>query len=312
MTPFEIFLLVTACVLVLAFATCFLITILIFKKAFGRANKVPPNAEPIYQKYFEEMQKEVDWFENSKPEQVSITSHDGLKLCADLLMRENAKGTIILMHGYHGRAKYDFSLVLRFFYEYGFNVLLPDQRAHGKSEGKYLTFGDKESHDCYDWAKYIANRFKGLPIDLHGVSMGGATVTMATRFDLPSEVKCICSDCGFTSADQIIANVRRIMKLPAFPFQYFVRFLAKHFAKFDMCEVNTVDILSKNKLPLLLIHGGADDFVPTYMSHENYQASASENKRIVIVEGSGHAMAYVDDRQTVTNAMIEFLNSVIK
>ena len=62
MTEFEIFLLVTACVLVLAFATCFLITFLIFKKAFGRANKVPPNAEPIYQKYFEEIDKHPEGF----------------------------------------------------------------------------------------------------------------------------------------------------------------------------------------------------------------------------------------------------------
>ena len=312
MNPYLLAAIIILGVIALFFIVTFLITLVIFKKAFGRAKELPPNSVEIYKDYFTEMQKAVDWFEGLNPEKVSITSFDGLKLHADLLIKPNARATVILMHGYHGRAKYDFSLVLPFFYEKGFNILLPDQRAHGKSEGKYLTFGTFESVDCLYWAKYIASRFNGLPIDLHGVSMGGSTVMMTARFDdLPSEVKCITSDCGFTSPDAIISNVRKIMHLPFFPFQHYVRFLAKHVAKFDLCEVDTTKILCNNKLPLFLLHGEKDTFVPTEMSLLNNEISASENKRLLIIKDATHAMSYVLEPQTVEAAFYEFFDQVI-
>ncbi len=312
MNPYLLTALIILGILLLFFAVCFVITFFIFKSAFGRAKELPPNSVEIYSAHLDNMQKAVDWFEGLNPEHLTIKSFDNLTLHADLAIHPEAKATVILMHGYHGRAKYDFSLVLEYFYNKKYNVLVPDQRAHGKSEGKYLTFGTFESVDCLFWAKYVANRFKGLPIDLHGVSMGGATVMMTARFeDLPKEVKCITSDCGFTSPDEIIANVRRIMHLPAFPFQYYVRFLAKKLAKFDLKEVNTKQILNKSKLPLFLLHGGADTFVPTKMTYENDSISASEFKRLLIIEDAGHALSYVKEPEKVKCAFDEFLDTVI-
>ena len=309
MNPYLLTALIILGVLLLFFAITFIFTYLVFKKSYGRSNKTPDVSAGIYAELKDKMQVAFNWFESMNPEKITITSFDGLNLYARLLVNPEVKATIILMHGWHGNSKYDFSLVLDFFYKKGLNVLLVDQRAHGESEGDYLTFGTKESVDCLYWAKYIANRFKNLPIDLHGISMGGATVMMTLRFeDLPKEVKCVTSDCCFTSPDKIVANVRKLMHLPSFPFQYYIRFISKHVAKFDMQEVDTTKILCNNRLPLLLIHGKADTFIPPEMSIENYNVSASVSKSILLVDDAGHGLSYVKDPKKVEDALEKFIN----
>lgn len=295
--------------LLLLLAICFLITYVIFKKAFGRDKNIATETNPIYEQYREFMKQGAEWFLALKPEKVTITSKDGLKLSGLFYETENARGTVIFMHGYHGNPTHDFGPVLPHFKAEGYSLLLPDQRAHGESEGKYLTFGVKESEDCLLWAKYVAKRFPKRSISLHGISMGGATVAMASCLeDLPEEVKLIANDCGFTSPDEIISSVRKSMKLPKFPFQYFVRFLAKTLAKFSLKEKNSSDCYAKSKLPALFIHGEEDNFVPYYMGKENYQKSSATDKILISVKGAGHGLAYITEPERVRSELTEFYN----
>ncbi len=286
----------------------FVLAYIIFKKAFRRSEKTASATNSIYKDYQDLMAEGADYFFSLNPEEVWITSHDNLKLCGMFYENPISRGTIIFMHGYHGNPTTDFGPVLKHFHDMGFSLLLPYQRSHGKSEGEYLTFGVKESKDCLAWANYVAGEYPGRSIALHGISMGGATVGMASCLDLPKEVKLIANDCGFTSPDAIISSVRKTMKLPYFPFQLIVRLYAKVFAKFSLTENDASKCYEKSELPALFIHGEADDFVPYSMGDENYQKSKATYKTMVSVKNAGHGLAYIKDPERVTKELTDFYN----
>lgn len=301
-TPLIIILSAIALILI----ACFIITLIIFKKAFGRRTVIATESNDTFSKYRELMRKGAEYFFALNPTSVTVTSNDGLKLHGYFYENPEHRGTVIFMHGHHGDAVLTFGTITKIFKDMGLSILLPDQRAHGKSEGKYLTLGVKEGDDCVLWAEYIANKFPNSPIGLHGISMGGATVGIAGAQKLPKDVKTIANDCGFTSPDDIISSVRRSLKLPKFPFQYFIRFWARALGKFSLREKSVTECYKKIKLPCLFIHGVADDFIPYSMGVANYEACASENKLMIAVENAGHGLAYIMAPEYVTKGLTEF------
>ena len=141
--------------------------------------------------------------------------------------------------------------------------------------------------------------------------MGGATVGMAGALNLPKEVKLIAIDCGFTSPDEIIGSVRAGMHLPKFPFQYYIRFFAKVFAKFSLTEKSTADCLAQCTLPTLFIHGEADDYVPYYMGKRSYEKSNAVDKLFISVKNAGHGLAYITEPDRVKKEFTDFYNKHI-
>ena len=102
----------------------------------------------------------------------------------------------------------DFSIVLPYYFTLGYNLLAVDERAHGESEGTYITFGVRERHDVATWAAYAAMHFgPAHPLILDGLSMGAATVLMASELELPASVRGIIADCGFSSPYAIMKSV---------------------------------------------------------------------------------------------------------
>ena len=258
--------------------------------------------------YLSEIRAAVDWFHSANPETLRITSFDAIPLAAWYVPAENARGTVICMHGYHGSPLGDFSLAAKFFHDHNWNVLLPHERAHGESGGRYLTFGVHERFDCRDWAKAIDEKNNsGLPIVLYGISMGCATVVMSSGLELPKNVACIIADCGYTSPFNEIAHVLKTSyHLPLFPIIYLSDMLARLIAGFSLKECSTLDVLKINKIPVLFIHGDADNFVPTYMSRQNYEACVAE-KELLIVKDSPHAINYALDRKNYEQVMTAFI-----
>ncbi|MBR3863883.1 MAG: alpha/beta fold hydrolase [Clostridia bacterium] len=293
-------LIIIASTIVALFLITFIITLIIFKNAFGRGKGSMAEDNELYKDYIAEMKEGGEYFLSLNPEHIYINSFDNLKLHALFYEHPNSKGTIILMHGYHGEGICDFGPVFKPFIEKGYSILLPDQRAHGKSEGKYLTFGIFESEDCLAWARLIAQKFPNRPISLHGVSMGGATVCMTSNLQLPSEVKLIVDDCGYTSPYAIISSVRKSMKLPRFPFQLYVGILTKVFAKFSLKQKDSTVCVSECKLPQLFIHGGSDRLIPVEMGKQIYNSSSAIDKRIAIEESADHALAYMKNKEKIS------------
>mgnify|MGYP005754523935 FL=1 len=242
-----------------------------------------------------------------------VTSYDGLRLFGKCYIASSDAPWLIMLHGYRSGAERDFCGGLKFGIDSGFNVLLVDQRAHGKSEGKCLTFGIKERYDCLTWINYVISRAGGsCKIALYGMSMGAATVLMAAGSGLPKNVACIVADCGYTSPKAIIKKVIREMHYPVFPTYALVRLGGMLFGGFDIEEYSAVRAMEKCDIPVLFIHGDDDRFVPCDMGRENHRHCRAEGKKLLIVPNAGHGMSYMSDKRAYLGTVSEFLKSALE
>lgn len=242
-----------------------------------------------------------------------VTSYDGLRLFGKCYIASADAPWLIMLHGYRSGAERDFCGGLKFGIASGFNVLLVDQRAHGKSEGKCLTFGIKERYDCLTWTNYVISQAGGsCKIALYGMSMGAATVLMAAGSGLPKNVACIVADCGYTSPKAIIKKVIREMHYPVFPTYALVRLGGMLFGGFDIEEYSAVQAMEKCDIPVLFIHGDDDRFVPCDMGRENHRHCRAEGKKLLIVPNAGHGMSYMSDKRAYLGTVSEFLKSALE
>lgn len=254
------------------------------------------------------------WVDGHSPETWHIHSHDGLELVAYYLTAQPpTTKTVVLAHGYSGCGK-DMGLLAKYYYEQlGYNVLMPDDRGHGASEGDYIGFGWADRLDYLRWIhKLIENQGEDIQIVLHGISMGGATVMMLSGETLPPQVKVIVEDCGYTSVyDQLAYQLRRMYKMQPFPLLHTTSLLTKLKAGYSFSEASSLKQLEKNKLPMLFIHGVDDTFVPAEMIWTLYNACKTE-KDILLVEGASHGMAYITDKATYEQKVSDFIGRFIK
>ncbi len=295
----------------LAIFTGFILSIYfgLFKPTFMRGSRTKMDSKHfLTQENREKNKAATEWFYSQNPEEITIESFDNLKLLAYNLPTENAKGTWLLVHGHQSGPLREFATLAKFFHELGYNVVLPYQRAHGKSEGTYITFGIKERYDMRDWILKI-NEIYGdtTPLYLEGISMGCTTVLMTLGFDLPSNVRSAVADCGYTSPYEIIWKVARKDKnIPMVRLVLAVgNIMANLLADFDFTEYDTFKGLRYNKLPVLFIHGTEDNFVPIEMTIANFQYCTSE-KQLFLVEHCPHAIAHFIDEEGYHKNVIEF------
>lgn len=257
-----------------------------------------------------ELKAGIDFINSEPCKWLYITSFDGLKLAARYFDRNYDK-TIILFHGYRSCASRDFSCAVKMYLDFGFNVLLVDQRTHGRSEGFLITFGVKESIDVISWATLIQEKYDIKNIVLSGMSMGATTVLLSCEHGLPTSVKGIIADSGFTSPADIIRSVgKRYFKVNANIFIPFINLCCKIFGKFDITKSNAIDAIKNTDIPILLIHGRADGFVPYDMSQSIYD-SKTECCTLVLVENANHGLGFLVDTENVVAKLESFLKSLV-
>lgn len=280
----------------------FIITYAVYRLCFGefRLEKdyTPEQLMPVgdeYIGYEEVIMRGINRVWDAPYEMVEIVSHDGLKLRARYYHRTDGAPVVLMMHGYRGNIFRDGNGIFSFSKKYGFNLLMPDQRAQGLSEGKTIAFGVKERLDCKTWVEYLIDRFGcEQKIMLCGLSMGAATVLMAADVGLPDNVTGIMADCGFSSPKEILCSVMKGLKLPAKLIYPVARLGARLFGGVDLEESSAVESIKHCKIPVLLLHGEADNFVPCYMSRMCHEACSSEVE-LLTVPGAGHGMSYCLD-----------------
>ena len=109
-----------------------------------------------------------------------MQSFDGLSLVAEYVPAAvPTPRTLLCIHGYTSTGRREFSPVARALREAGYNLILPDGRAHGQSEGEYVGFGATDRRDCLAWAYEAQRRIPACELALYGISMGAATVLLA-------------------------------------------------------------------------------------------------------------------------------------
>ena len=269
---------------------------------------LPP--EPQYDPYRDAMTELISQLDAQPFEPVQIASYDGAKLFGRLYSADEAAPLLIGFHGFKSTALRDMCGGGKLARQLGMNALLVDQRAHGKSDGRTISFGVKERFDCLAWARYAAERWPGRPIVLMGVSMGAATVLMASDLDLPGEVRGIIADCPYSDPAAIIRKVGRDSMGPASILLYpFILLGARLYGGFGLTAASPVKAVRHGKVPILLIHGEDDRFVPCDMSRQIYDACTGEKTRVTI-PGAPHAIAYILDPDRYGRAVRGFLASI--
>lgn len=292
----------------LFFATtfvCFLITFYVTKKQKSvKEFDLPPGE--IYKPFHEQMLAWMKETKNFPHEEVSVTSFDGLTLFGKYFECEKGAPIELMFPGYRGNAERDLCGGVQRCFALKRNVLLVDQRACGKSDGKVISFGINERKDCAVWVDYLVKRF-GLDVKiiLTGISMGAATVLMASVMEFPENVIGVIADCGYTSAKDIIKKCIKDMHLSAKIMYPFVKLGARIYGRFNLEETSPKDAMQICRLPVIFFHGEADDFVPCEMSVINYDACIT-NKKIVTVPDAGHGLSYIVDSEKYLQALKNF------
>lgn len=265
-----------------------------------------PNAA----EFFRLLEESGEALKHRECEVVEIYSHDGEKLVGHWCECRDAERVIIAMHGWRSSWWRDFGMIADFWHARKCSVLYAEQRGQNGSGGHYMGFGLTERFDCPQWVEWVIQRCgTELPIYLTGVSMGATTVLMAAGLELPDSVKGIIADCGFTSPEEIWEHVAK----HNLHLSYGIRRAAangicKRKIHMSANEYSTVKALESNRIPVLLIHGAADHFVPVEMTYQNYTACAGP-KRLFIVPGADHGMSYLVDGEGYRRTMMEFWNS---
>ncbi|MGL4848282.1 MAG: alpha/beta hydrolase [Clostridium sp.] len=251
--------------------------------------------------------EDLEWFESKNDKKdIYILSDDDLKLHAYKI--ENEEKThkwAVVVHGYMSSAVY-MSRIGKHYYEMGYNLLLIDLRGHGKSEGEFIGMGWPDRLDIINWIEYLVNTDKEAKIVLHGVSMGAGAVMMVSGEELPSNVRAIIEDCGYTSAwNEFKHQMKTIYKLPSFPMMQGADMICKMKTGHSIKDASAIDQVAKSKTPILFIHGDEDEFVPYEMMEELYDA-ANCDKAIVTIEGAGHAEAAGKNPEAYFDAVFKF------
>lgn len=248
---------------------------------------------------------------------VWITSGDGLRLHGTYFPGEGGNRAVICFHGYTSQGMSDFIGVSDYYLKHGYRMLLVDERAHGESEGEYIGFGFMDRKDALLWIRWMLmevpeSERNQMQILLHGISMGGATVLMATGLELPEQVRGVISDCAFTSPKEVFTHVLHSMyHLPAFPILRIADAVNRRKAGYGLDECNAAREVRKARIPALLIHGEDDTFVPCSMCEEICRNYAGRKMQL-LVPGAGHAESFYKDTEAYMDALDRFAGGIIK
>lgn len=307
-------------VLVIILALWLLVSLYFFKLATCRKNifgtkQIGETITPTsYQ--LERMLDGISWLDTQNIETVHSYGRNAESLCGKLILNENSKKFIVLVHGYRSNPEHNFSYIVQKYFDMGFSILMPIQRTHEGSDGNYITFGYHESTDMFFWSRYLTTRFgQDISIVFHGVSMGAATVVLMNELPLTKNIKGIISDCGFSSAMGIFKHILmkdfNIPKFLATPLLKTSSFISEFVADFPFDDCEPLNAVEEAKVPMFFIHGTDDKFVPCEMSVEMYNACVSEIKDLLLVEGAGHGMSYLTDTKTYEKRLEAFLSKIM-
>ena len=302
-----IFLYVILSLIVIYFITCFFI----FRYIFARTKPLNwLDKQCLKGTYWEDFADNMPimfkWVEDNNATEISFKTFDNLTLYGKFIKTENAKGTVILVHGYRGNFISDFGVALKMYKEFGFNILMYHARATEKSQGKYVTFGINEHKDLLSAISYHNSIYGEIPVFVSGISMGASTVMYAIDKNLPRNVKGMTADSGYSSPYDIIKKVIKDRLGFDGSFLLFgIDFWCRLLGKFHLKECNIMKTLKNAKVPIIFVHGKSDDFVPYTMTENGYMVCSSE-KQLFLVDGAGHGTSFIKEQEMLTKALEDF------
>lgn len=242
-------------------------------------------------------------------ETLEITSHDNLKLRGIYYPAKNGSDvTVICLHGYSSHAEREWAFPGLFYLSLGYNVLIPYQRAHGISEGEYITVGALEEKDMQRWIAKVNEMHSGGSIILHGLSMGGGIALYLSDKEIKN-LKGIIADAPSTRIKFMFEDVAgHVFKNDA---EKVLPFACERFNKEFNVDINDYDalkIIKSCKYPILLSAGSMENKEEEFAKLKENNPNRTE---IIILEGCNHGNGMYKQTQTYQNKIAEFINSVM-
>lgn len=308
------------CLLPALMAAVLILSYLAYRKAFyssprNRTEPLEPPPGEQYRKHDARMRELIALMQSIPYERIEITARDGTRLVGRYIHVRDGAPLQIQFHGYRGGPNRDFSGGNKLAREMGHNTLLIEQRAQGESGGRTITFGILERYDCLDWISYAVNRFgQDIRILLVGVSMGAATVLMTADLNLPPQVCGIIADSPYSSPYAIIRKVCAEMGLPPAPAMPFVVVGARLFGGFSLRSASALEAIRRATVPILLIHGEDDRFVPCDMSRELLVSAAEAGRDVTLftVKDAGHGISFIEDPEGYRRTVSDFTERCLR
>lgn len=313
MNPLLLILIITLGAAVLFFAVLLAVYIITFYSPNRSQNNVYgiPDDEQC-NKIKSDLYKKIDDLLAQPFEIVTVTSFDRLKLYGRYYHYKDGAPLDIAFHGYRGNYARDMCGSAAISKAAGHNFLLVDQRAHGNSKGHTISLGINERYDCISWVNYAIKRFgDNVKIMLCGVSMGATTVLMASGLNLPDNVYGIFADSPYSSPKSIIKKVCRDLKCLPAVFYPLIKLAARIYGGFSIEGVTAENAVKKTDVPIAIVHGCKDKFVPSEMSEEIYKANPYTIERYTF-PNAGHGLSYFSDTERYVKIVKEFTDKYCK
>ena len=234
-------------------------------------------------------------------EEWEIISHDNLRMKA-LFYPGTTDKTMIWIHGYTSHAERESAFPGLFYHSLGYNVLIPYLRAHGPSEGKYITFGPLERLDIKKWINKVNEQIPGS-ILIHGLSMGGGIALDLASMELEN-VKCILADAPSYSVPGFFREVAQSVskKKPDKVFDRFCRRFTEEFSA-DAADYDRLETIRNCRYPLMLTAGSLEgqEEILSILKERNPQPTT-----VLILPGCNHGNGMYKQTELYQNAIREF------
>ena len=226
-----------------------------------------------------------------------IKTNDGFNLACYLVHSEKdfQKGTIILVHGIRAYKEH-FLPLASYLAKNGYNSVLIDLRAHGKSEGKYCSFGYHEKHDL----KIVVDTLLSFgqishKIGVWGQSLGGAVALQALENDRRLQFGVVEST--FSNFRTIVDDYFHYHSNISIPIlTNFLISRAEFIGKFDADEIKPSESAKNIIQPVIMVHGKKDKRINISYGKENYKNLNSKQKKFIEYPNANHLNIWKQDR----------------
>ncbi len=266
------------------------------------------NTDSCYRQLFTDYPETREWMDSLRTHHAlrdtMIVMPGGYRLHTYYINRGSQR-TAMVIHGWRDQAIKFFYFARMYERLLGYNVVMPDLYASGMSDGDMLRMGWLDRLDVLQ----LLDVFKADTMVVHGVSMGAATTMMMSGEQMPEDIRDLrfVADCGYTSVwDEFAGELKNQFGLPAFPLMYTTSLLCQLRYGWNFDEASALRQVAKCQYPMFFIHGDSDDFVPTYMVHQLYDAKSAP-KELWITKGTDHAHSYKNHRTEYVARVRRFL-----